>query len=263
MNLSFLFENLTNFLVMLLISSARIATTLIIAPFFGPNFIQGMARNVVIINLSLIMVPFALTQIPGYTIDALTLTAVLAKEAILGFLLGMMISILFAAAESAGAAIDFQRGSSISQAFDPTSGSTTTLLGGLFTKIAVYVFFVQGGIFVFMAILYKSFGVWPIFSFYPNFPPGFADFTLQLGDLIMKIAVLISAPIFIVLFFSEFGLGMLNRFAPQLNVFSISMSVKSGLAALILVFYIPSVFILFGREIIHNHRFIEYLFNIL
>lgn len=262
MNLEYLFHSIANFITVFVVSSARIAVILITVPFFGPQFVQGVIRTVIIFNMSLIVVPTTLAVIPQEQITLLSLAAILSKEALLGFVIGIVISVIFAAAESAGSAIDFQRGSSISQAFDPSTGESSTSMGILFSKIAVYVFFVGGGVFAFFAVVYKSYTVWPIFSFFPNFSPYFAVYALDLADLIMKLTVLISAPIFIVLFFAEFGLGLMNRFAPQLNVFSISMSVKSGLAAFIIVFYVPVLFRLFRKEIIANNNLLEMIFKL-
>lgn len=263
MNIEYLFQSLANTLVVLSISTTRIIVILATVPFFGQQFVQGVMRMVIIFNLSLLVVPVTLAVIPHETISLVSLAGLLVKEALIGLVMGAVISVIFAAAESAGSILDFQRGASISQAFDPSTGESSTLLGILFAKIAVYVFFVGGGIFAFLTIVYKSYTLWPIFSFFPHFSPYFATFILELADLVMKLAVLIAAPIFIVLFLAEFGLGLMNRFAPQLNVFSISMSVKSGLAAFIIIFYIPVLFELFKKEIATNNGLVDLIFKIL
>ena len=56
-------------------------------------------------------------------------------------------------------------------------------------------------------------------------------------DDLMEIIFCFSAPILIVLFLAEFGLGMISRFAPQLNVFFMAMPVKSWLSMFFLLFY--------------------------
>jgi len=69
---------------------------------------------------------------------------------------------------------------------------------------------------------------------------------------------LIAAPIAIVLFLVEFGLGLMNRFAQQLNVFSLSMPIKSGIAAFLLILYLSFMAELFQIEIIKTHKIFEY-----
>jgi type III secretion protein T len=51
----------------------------------------------------------------------------------------------------------------------------------------------------------------------------------------MTLAILICAPAVIVLHLAEAGLGLINRFAPELNVFTLSLSIKSWLATLTLL----------------------------
>lgn len=50
--------------------------------------------------------------------------------------------------------------------------------------------------------------------------------------------LLLSAPIVIACFLSDFCLGLINRFAQQLNVFILSMGVKSGATAFLIFIYL-------------------------
>jgi type III secretion protein T len=50
----------------------------------------------------------------------------------------------------------------------------------------------------------------------------------------------ISAPVVATLLLSEALLGLLARFAPQMNAFSVSLTVKSAVALLVLLLYFGS-----------------------
>jgi len=54
--------------------------------------------------------------------------------------------------------------------------------------------------------------------------------------------VVLGFPVIIALFLSEMGLAFINRFAPQLNVFVLSLSIKSALALAILIVYVGIIF---------------------
>jgi type III secretion protein T len=43
------------------------------------------------------------------------------------------------------------------------------------------------------------------------------------------------------MFVAEFGLGLVSRFAPQLNVFIVAVPIKAGVAVLVLIFYLPLI----------------------
>jgi type III secretion protein T len=75
---------------------------------------------------------------------------------------------------------------------------------------------------------------------------------MSFADETMEAVFCFSAPILIVLFLAEFGLGMISRFAPQLNVFFMAMPVKSWLSVFFLLFY----FSLLGK-LFHYHFFTQ------
>ena len=63
----------------------------------------------------------------------------------------------------------------------------------------------------------------------------FEAFFVDRFDELMRLMLLLAAPALSVLTLLEFGLGFMNRYAPQLNVFTLSMPLKSLLAVLILL----------------------------
>lgn len=219
----------------------RMMSALLLSPFFGDQFIQGMARQVVIISLSLMAIPITLQagiQMPEGNFWPVFLLGVLIKEIALGMLIGFATGVVFWIAEGTGFFIDNQRGSSMAEMFDPMSGGSSSPFGVLFTKVLGVLFFLGGGFTAFLTIMYDSYLTWPVFSFFPEFQPTFAQASLGLLDNIMGLIVTYSAPIIIAMFIAEFGLGLMNRFSPQLNVFFLAMPVKSGIASILIIFYL-------------------------
>lgn len=255
--------DITAIMTTFVLSTARIGTIFTMAPFFGPQFITGTVKNAIMISLAFIVMPIAMDSPQPLELRSLPFLTLLVKEMLIGFLMGFVITIPFSIADSVGGAIDYQRGATVGQSIDPTTGESTTTLGVLFVKMAVIIFFLGGGFLLFLAFMYKSYEIWPLFSYFPNFGRLSDTFTLALADSIMQTTVLISAPLFITLFLCEFGLGMMNRFAPQLNVFSLSMPIKSAMAVLLLVYYVPSLYKLFQRDIINSIELLSQLSNLL
>lgn len=219
----------------------RMMSALMISPFFGDQFIVGMARQVVIIALSLMAIPITLNagiSMPEGSFWPLFLLGVLIKEVAIGMLIGYVTGMVFWIAEGTGFFIDNQRGSSMAEMFDPMSGGSSSPFGVLFTKVLGVLFFVGGGFAAFLTIMYESYQTWPVFSYFPKFQPTFAHTCLTLLDSVMGLIVTYSAPIIIAMFIAEFGLGLMNRFSPQLNVFFLAMPVKSGIASVLIIFYL-------------------------
>ena len=65
----------------------------------------------------------------------------------------------------------------------------------------------------------------------------------MLGTLggMLKTTIVIASPVIIIMFMATLGLGLVNRTAPQLNVFFLSMPVKSALGIAMLVIYLPFI----------------------
>jgi type III secretion protein T len=146
--------------------------------------------------------------------------------------------LVFWIAEGTGFFIDNQRGSSMAEVQDPVSDSSTSPFGLLLTKIVAVLFFVGGGFHAFLILLYESYRLWPVFSYFPSFHPELPAAALGILDGIMGFIVLFSAPLILAMFLAEFGLGLMNRFSPQLNVFFLAMPVKSAIASVLIVLYL-------------------------
>lgn len=235
----------------------RMMSALLISPFFGDQFIQGMARQVVIISLSLMAIPITLKagiSIPDTSFWPVYLLGVLVKEIVLGMLIGYGTGLVFWIAEGTGFFIDNQRGSSMAEMFDPMSGGSSSLFGVLFTKVLGVLFFLGGGFAAFLTIIYDSYVTWPVFSYFPQFQQTFAMASLNLLDGVMSLIVTYSAPIIVAMFIAEFGLGLMNRFSPQLNVFFLAMPVKSGIASLLIVLYLVFLLEFFRGQIMTPER---------
>ncbi|WP_018692217.1 type III secretion system export apparatus subunit SctT [Algicola sagamiensis] len=218
----------------------RVLAAFTVLPFLGKSMLGGaMTRNGVAFALIIFMFPVANHQIEQIThLSPTMLSLVLFKEILIGILFGYIAAIPFWAIESVGFFIDNQRGATMASSMNPLSGSQTSPLGILLVQVVVTIFFVGGSFLFLLGAIYQSYIVWPIFSPFPQFNDGAALLMLGQLDYIMSAAVLLGGPIIIAMFLSEFGLALISRFAPQLNVFFLAMPIKSAIAGFLLIFYL-------------------------
>jgi type III secretion protein T len=223
---------------MMMLCIVRLAAALSLTPVFAKQYIMGMGRNVIIFAMALPLFYVVYPTLPK--IDELPLLIfflIICKEVVIGILLGYLSGFIFYITDSLGFIIDIQRGSSQAMIFDPVASSQTSLLGSFLTQMIATLFFTMGGFLFFLSVIYKTYVIWPVFTFFPTFDVNFPVFMMSFVDEIMEVIFCFSAPILIVLFLAEFGLGMISRFAPQLNVFFMAMPVKSWLSMFFLLFY--------------------------
>jgi len=245
-------------------SLPRLLTAFMMLPVFASQVMSGLVRNGVAASLVLFIWPVVANDAPSEGLDGLTASALLLKEVMIGFLIGFGAAVLFWAIESAGYFIDNQRGATMASSIDPLTGSQTSPFGILFVQAITVMFFASGGFAVFLGALYGSYQLWPVFSFFPSMGPEGISYFLSVADRILSLAVLFAAPVVIAMFLSELALGLISRFAPQLNVFFLAMPVKSAVGLLVLILYIGLMLRDFGGyfHLLPRHfAVLETLFN--
>ena len=232
------------------LAMARIVGAFAVCPALTESMIPGVARRVATLGFAFIAIPYVHAGMPpGEPVWWMFGIAAL-KEALIGFLIGFFAAVPFWVAENVGNFIDNQRGATMGEVYSPLSGAQVSTTGIFFTQIVSTVFFTSGAVFLLLAALYKSYAIWPVFpapsvsqlsTFNLSFSPGAPVQMLGTLDGMLKATVVISAPVIIVMFLATIGLGLVNRTAPQLNVFFLSMPVKSALGVAMLVVYLPFI----------------------
>jgi type III secretion protein T len=136
--------------------------------------------------------------------------------------------------EAAGQIVDTKVGSSMAQVLDPMSGDQTSLTGAFLARLASWVFMSAGGFMLMAGALMESYGAWPVTAPWPGLQMGAVSvFEAEFGRL-MRLALLVAAPALVLLYLVDGMLGLINRFAQQLNVFSLSLSLKAVVAHAVL-----------------------------
>jgi type III secretion protein T len=238
------------FLVSYTVVATRLLAAASVAPFLSNQILRGPTRFAFVLAWTIIIYPFFEPQMPpDLRTNLPLLIAVIVKELVLGVLLGFFASRAFYLALGVGYLIDTQRGANMASVIAPGTGEQTSPFGQMFEQILTALFFTGGGFLLFLAAVFDSYQFWPLFRFLPKFPESFPKLVLADADLLMRMTLVFAAPIVASLFIAEFGLGLVNRFAPSLNVFSLAMPVKSILAVLLLVFYLPFLFVWMSADL--------------
>ncbi len=227
-------------LLLVALASARFGFAFVLVPVFARDVIPPTVRNAIILTLggvAFVMQP----SVDPNGMGAIQWARMLLKEAAAGLVIGFFFGTLLWAIEAAGEIIDAKVGATIGQVLEPMGGNMTSLNGALLGRLANVIFCASGGLLLLVGTVIESYAIWPIAADWPSLDMGsLAVFENEFGRLMM-LAFLVSAPILMVLYVIDAGLGLLNRFAQQLNVFSLSLSLKSWAATLLLVMLIPVI----------------------
>ncbi|MGH8237858.1 MAG: type III secretion system export apparatus subunit SctT [Steroidobacteraceae bacterium] len=233
----------------LLMSMPRILAATLIAPLFPPSFFPMLVRSTLTVALALAIYPhFAADQLL-VSQAPLAWLALLGKEFLLGALIGFAVGVLIWVFEGVGAVIDVQVGLSNSLLFDPFGGHQGGPFAAFMVQLAVILFVCGGGLQVFVSLLYESFVLWPVASFYPRLDSWIAGFGSEYLGSLAQLLVQLAAPVILLLVLIDLGFGLLNRVVPQLNVFFFTMPIKGVLAALMIALYLSYLVDIVGAQL--------------
>ncbi|WP_322881646.1 type III secretion system export apparatus subunit SctT [Pandoraea sputorum] len=215
-------------------------------PFFRNDTLPGLLRFCMVGVLCLPLAPVLQPQLTASELSGPTFFLLLAKEALIGFVMGLPIALLFWAAESMGAMIDNQSGASVASVLNPASGNDVATLAALLNQIFMVSFLLLGGMSWLIDTLYQSYLSWPPTLWWPSFNATGMDWWLGRLDDSLRTAVVLAGPIALGLFMVELGFGLIGRFAPRMQVFVLAMPIKNVLSVLLLGAYLGTLLPHFG-----------------
>lgn len=220
------------------VAAARFAFAFVMVPIFSPQVMPATVRNSIIIAFGLIALSMPLGFRPT-ELSAGDWLWLFAKEIIAGVTIGFFFGTVIWAMGAAGEIIDTKVGATIGQLVDPLSGMQESLTATLLSRLAQVLFVAAGGITLLVGTIMLSYTVWPL-------GPGGIRFDAQAVRLfegefgrMFTLAFIFSAPVILVLYVIDIGMGLLNRFAQQFNVFSLSMPIKAAAATAVILMLLP------------------------
>lgn len=227
----YVISTIFHFMTVTSLGYLRIAPIFFLLPFLNTGSLPSVVRMPAIAFLSFTLVPVPENALKD--LNEVMLVLVIFKEVIIGLSLGCILSFPFWVYHAIGSFIDNQRGATLSSTLDPTSGVDTSELAKFLNMLSVVIYLEQDGLLHLVRAIYSSYILNPVFEY--KLP----DLLYFLGYLtnLMSSTIMISSPVIAVMLGSEVFLGVLSRYASQLNAFSVSMTIKSGLAFLIMIIY--------------------------
>ena len=210
-------QSISVYLLLLMLSSLRIGAFLVASPFFGSRMVPLTVRIVFSIALGLGI----MSQVDFPDLEILmgaSLIPIVFQEIFVGLACGMVLSICFSSVILAGEKIAATSGLAFAAQIDPVSGAQSPVISQIFQLFLLILFFSLNGHLVIFDLIFKSFDLVPLGSFYEF--ESVIEKSLQSSNTLYYNAVIIVLPIVSILFFMNLGIGFITKSAPQLNLFS-------------------------------------------
>lgn len=214
----------------------RILALIMVAPIFGEKEVPNR------IKIGLALVIAILLPLPALddniTIHSLAGIWIIAKQIMVGMLIGFTMQLAFITVRISGELIAMQMGLGMATFFDPIGGPATSVLSRLINIIALLIFLSLDGHLWLLYGISNSFEIVPIklISLPGNGYLALIDVSKQL----FINGIMLALPLMILLLIINISLGLLNRITPQLSIFVVGYPLTL-LLGLIMLSYLISI----------------------
>ena len=233
----------------------RVGAAFMTMPAFGDAFVSTRTRLILAAAVTFVVSPVLRQYLPPEPQHVVRLTVLIVGEVTVGVFLGTVARLLFSALEVAGTVIATQSGLANAQIFNPAMSSQGTLPGALLGWL--------GLLLIFLTDLHHLM-IMAIVDSYTLFLPGAAlpinDMTDMVGRLVAKsfiIGLQMCAPFIVTGILFALALGLLNKLAPQIQVFFLFMSTQVALGLFLFSITLSAMMLFWLTQF--ESTFIEFL----
>ncbi|HVY62757.1 MAG TPA: flagellar biosynthetic protein FliR [Planctomycetota bacterium] len=209
-------------------------------PFLGGQMIPNQLKTGIPLIFTAFLYPIISASVnpahvPAFGIAFFILAL---KEVFVGYCIGHICALPFYAVQMAGSFMDTQRGTTFAQVIAPLMGGQTSLLSQFYLLLFITIFLGLGGSHLVIGAIGESYRVLPILNWPKVLDPSapFVNEAIDLTGAIFTLALQISAPVVIAMLLTDATLGIVNRTAPNVQVFWLGMPIKT-LGGLVIVFF--------------------------
>ncbi len=210
----------------------RISAALMLMPLFGGNQIPVQVRIALSLIISVLAAPLmpAMPAVDPLSVEALILAG---QQVIIGAMLALLLDLLFAIFTTMGQILSMQMGLGMAMMNDPINGVSIPALGKYYQLYALMLFLALDGHLVALDVIVQSFNIWPVGEMMSQ--TALHTIIMRFGWM-MAAALLLSLPAVCAMLLVNGSFGMMNRAAPQLNVFALGfpMTMLLGLICLLI-----------------------------
>ena len=203
---------------------ARVSALFVSAPVFGASEIPAQVKIGLSGILSLVLLPLVkatvAAKVPGTVFG---MAEVILGQALVGLLIGFVVSLLFVAVRMAGALTDYGMGFTQAATFNPQFNESIAPISSFQYRYAMVLYLIANGHWLLLAALERSFEKLPVSQIsLTGLTGSFTDVTFQM----LLAGLQIAAPAVAVLMVTDIAFAFLNRAMPSVQIFYVGMPLK-------------------------------------
>lgn len=225
------FDQLHAWLTAFLWPFMRLSGFFMAAPLLGHSAVPNRVKIGLAALLCIVVAP-GLPPLPAAPVWSWAGLGIVVEQTLIGVAMGLALRVMFTVVQAAGEFIGLQMGLAFATFVSP-DGANTMILSRLFYMITLLMFLAVNGHLIVIDTLATSFQTLPVGTSGLN-PNGF-EMLVRYGGTIFVSGLLLALPLVAALLIVNLSLGILNRSAPQLTVFSVGFPTSLTLGLFLLL----------------------------
>jgi flagellar biosynthesis protein FliR len=187
-------------------------------PILGHKNVSSQVKVGLSLLLAFLLTP-NLPPMPDVPLISWAGLGVIVEQVLIGMSLGMVMRITLAVVEMAGEICGMQMGLAFASFFSADTGTNSQVLSRFLSLVTILMFLALGGHLMVLELLAATFSLLPVGQF--GLDPQAWNLLARHGGSIFLTGLLLALPMVGALLIINLAMGILNRVAPQLTVFSV------------------------------------------
>jgi flagellar biosynthetic protein FliR len=242
---------LTAHVQMFMLVFFRVMSLCVIAPIFGNRAVGARIKIGLGFFIALILMPLIMKAQPPTVRAWSALPLLIIGECSVGFMIGMISSLLFAATHLSGEILGRHMGFGLARLIDPNFGGQTSVVAQFENLVALMLFLAISGHHLLVLALCDSFTIVPIGGVHCE--SAMAMELVRITGRIFPVAIKITAPAFVILIVTTVVVGLVARCVPQMNVLIVGLPLKVAVGLIGLAACVPMFSYVFEKMLRVTH----------
>jgi len=223
----------------------RVTSLCFIAPIFGNKVVGARVKVGLGFFIAVVLMPLLMGARRPSLHAWSSLPMLIVQECSVGFMIGLISSLLFAATSLSGEILGRHMGFGLARLIDPNFGGQASVVAQFENLVALMLFLAIGGHHLLVMALADSFDIVPLGGVQCD--SGMALELVHVTGRIFPLAIKITAPAFAILMVTTVVIGIVARCVPQMNVLIVGLPLRIAVGLIGLAACVPMFSYVFDK----------------
>lgn len=209
----------------------RVVGFVMVAPIFGAAVVPGRTKVIVALALGMLLAP-VVARPPSIELFSAAFFLTIVNQILIGAAIGFVVQLIFDALVIGGQTIAMTMGLGFATLIDSQRGASVPVVSQFFLVFGILIFLAINGHIALIAVLAETFQWLPVGA---DFSAVSGWHAAEFAGYMFSAGALIALPAVVALVIVNFGLGVVSRAAPSLNLFAIGFPITMLFGFLIVI----------------------------